>query len=141
MTLNEFIDNHLQQPISENVVNGALERINSEMWRDVAPIYPQPNPVLYVQGWTIDMVHGSVSENVFVALQHENGTIYATKAERYERPDLVQHFGNELYRMAGLRSYALVNEIPHGVYTMFIVQEIDGVYYYYQADKQIQIWP
>jgi hypothetical protein len=96
-------------------------------------------PVLFLQGWAVDIQRHQVPADVLILLINENGRIYSLSAKRYKREDIAKNLNDPEYNMSGFQAVGLTQSLPSGIYKIQIVQEIEGSYYYVEVKNRIHI--
>lgn len=114
-----------------DIINGAIVSYDQ--------LVVHQRPVLFLQGWAVDIQRRQAPANVLILLTHEDGQIYSLRAERQVRKDVAQHLKDNAYTMSGFQANGLTKSLPCGTYSIRVVQEIEGSYYYVELKNRIKI--
>ena len=134
------LDDRFGPDILKPLLQGAayLDTIN----RDSAgqnPLVILERPLLRLKGWAVDIQRAYAPPNVFILLVHGDGQIYSLRAERFARYDVAEFLEDPVFTMSGFGVYGHTKSLPSGTYRIWVVQEVEGAYYYVELENRVQI--
>lgn len=106
-------------PLSVTISTGCvLEAVNE---KSGGPWAAKPGTVK-LAGWMVDTIKKTTPETVNMQLVNAAGTVVAlASAKRAERPDVVTHFKEPNFKMAGITADLDASKLPAGEYTFSAV--------------------
>lgn len=133
-------DDRFSQDTLEPLLKGVvcLDTINRGV-ADQNPFVVLQRPLLYLQGWAVDIQRACAPANVFILLIHKDGQMYSLRADRHAREDVAKLLQNPVYIMSGFWARGATGSLPSGTYRIVIVQEVENTYYYVNVENRVQI--